>query len=121
MRRVTGLDEFVEKYVDSFTAWDILTLFGTSPNRLSKPDEIAGLVGRPQGAVESCLKVLAEKGFFEIEVVPGRVYYHWKPEESLCAGLHEFVTATADRRGRLRALSALLRKISSATAGGELN
>ena len=117
---VSDLEEFVETYVDSFVAWDVLTLFGTSPNRHSNPTDIAQLVGRPQAMVDACLSSLAEKGFFLAEDSGGKTFYHWKPNADLARKVDGFVKATADRRGRLRALSILLRKVGGTASGNPL-
>jgi len=80
------------------------------------PSDIAQLVGRSEVAVEGCLRELAESGFFEVEKAPGRVYYHWRPKPKLKADLERFIAATGDRRGRLKALSLLLRKLGTVGA-----
>lgn len=112
--RIPDVDGFVEDYIDSFAAWDILCLYGTKPNRLSLPCDIAELVGRPTQLVEECLRSLAQKGFFKVERSTERCHYHWAPDPKLAARLKRFVSATTDRRLRLKALSILLRKLGPA-------
>ena len=113
---LADVDSFVNFYVDSFTDWDILTLYGSSPHNLSPVEDIAMEVGRSEDVVESCLTSLAEKGFFVVERSPGGTRYRWRPDGELAASVERFVNATADRRGRLKALSVLLRKLGPSSS-----
>lgn len=117
--RTSDVDAFVERYVDSFAAWDILTLYGTSPNRLCDVCDIAELVGRPEALVEESLRTLADKGFFRIEESSGRSFFHFEPSPALADELGGFISATTDRRGRLKALSVLLRRLGPSGAADE--
>lgn len=109
-----AVEDFVDAYIDSFTTWDILSLFGSTPGQSALPGDVAQLVGRPEPAVDTCLRRLVEKGFFVTEPGPGARRYAWHPSPELARSLSAFVKATSDRRGRLRALSLLLRKLGSA-------
>lgn len=108
------VEAFVEGYVDSFATWDILALYGTSPNRLCDARHIAEAIGRPEPQVERSLRSLVEKGFFRLEGAEPQDFYHFDPEPGLARELGAFVAATSDRRGRLKALSVLLRKLGPA-------
>lgn len=108
-----ALDDFIDAYVDSFTSWDILNLYGTDSSRLCAPKQIAQLVGRPEASVRESLDTLVAKGFFQVEEGSDAAYYHWKPTRDLAQQVDAFVEATSDRRGRLRALSVLLRKLGA--------
>jgi DNA-binding MarR family transcriptional regulator len=110
---VDAVEDFVNAYVDSFTTWDILSLFGSTPGESVMPGDIAQLVGRPEPAVDTCLRRLVEKGFFVAEPGRGARRYVWSPSPELERSLTAFIKATSDRRGRLRALSLLLRKLGT--------
>jgi hypothetical protein len=115
-----AVEEFVNAYVDSFTTWDILSLFGSTPGGSTVPCDIAQLVGRPEPAVDTCLKRLVDKGFFVSEPGRGAGRYAWRPSPELERSLAAFMKATSDRRGRLRALSLLLRKLGTSGARDRL-
>ena len=117
---VDAVEDFVNAYVDSFTTWDILSLFGSTPGGSAVPGDIAQLVGRPEPAVDICLRRLVDKGFFVTEPGRGVGGYSWKPSPELERSLAAFMKATSDRRGRLRALSLLLRKLGSGGARDRL-
>jgi hypothetical protein len=107
-----GTGEFVRDYIDSFTTWDILSRFGAAPEALADPRVLASELGRPVDVLDSCLRALADKGFFRRESAPSGPCYRWSPDDPLASRLQEFMAATADRRGRLTALSVLLRKLA---------
>lgn len=115
------VEEFVDSYLDSFTTWDVLSLFGSTPGSSAMPGDIAQLVGRPEAAVETCLGRLVEKGFFEAEPGRGTKRYVWNPKPELARSLAAFIKATSDRRGRLKALSLLLRKLGSGSPRDRLD
>lgn len=99
------LDRFVEVYVTSFLAWDILLHFHRYEQERFAADDLVRLLGREARDVERALRDLTEKDVLECDDST----YRFCAAKELRDSIDKFVKALGDRETRLNVLTAVLR------------
>jgi len=107
----TDILEFVEKYVDTFAAWDLLRYFHENPASDHTVSEIALEIGRKESSIAEPLERLKEMGLVTSEIVTGEeTSYKYAAPPEFCWSMERFLEATRDRTNRLAVVSIVLRK-----------
>ena len=103
--------DFVDRYIDSFVTWDVLTYFHENPGIERKISGIALDVGRRVESLEPPLKTLTDLGMLRAEVEPGdETAYSYTPTSDFNIQMERFLDATHDRTNRLAIVSKVLQK-----------
>ncbi len=107
----TDILEFVEKYVDTFAAWDLLKYFHENPVSEHSISEIALEIGRKESSIIEPLSRLVELGLVSGESIAGEehMYKYTAPAEFRWS-MEKFLEATRDRTNRLAVVSIILKK-----------
>ena len=100
---------FVDAYVPSFEAWDVLMYFAAHPDGPVGPDDLARNIGRRPGDLAAAALQLAEQGV--LEPGPDGTWYLSEGSE-FRHGLRVFTEAIGDQRRRLLVLTHLLQNLS---------
>jgi len=103
------IEEFIEKYIDSFTEWDLLVFFEKHPKAKDTPRNIAAHIGRREWKVEKSLNALVDKGILSVER-DDRPLYTYNPSLERRNLIKRFVKALNVRGERLAILAMLLNK-----------
>lgn len=107
----TDILEFVEKYIDTFAAWDLLRYFHENPLYEHSISEIALEIGRKESSITEPLYRLVELGLVSSEGMAGEepLYKYAAPAEFRWS-MEKFLDATRDRTNRLAVVSIVLKK-----------
>lgn len=103
------LEAFVNNYVDTFVAWDLLALFHKNPQLKETVSQLALRLGRKEKDVEEGAKRLTEKGILTATQSASPLYIYDPPAE-LRQKIDKFITALDARETRLQILSLILQK-----------
>lgn len=103
------LKEFVEGYVDSFVAWDLILFFYNNPEVTGDVVTLATRLGREEEAVEVAAKTLTAKGILREEA---KGIFTYRLSERTAEQIKKFVSALETTDGRLSVLLCVLEKIS---------
>ncbi len=103
------IEEFIERYIDSFTEWDLLVFFEKHPEVKDIPGNIAAHIGRREWEVEKSLNDLVDKGILTVER-DVRPLYAYNPSLEARNLIKRFVKALNVRGERLAILAMLLNK-----------
>lgn len=101
---------FIDKYVDSFLAWDVIVLFSHNPGLRDGAEEIAKFLGRKPEDLEEALEGLVKKGLIESACSEKSEVYFYNPSHQLARQVAEFVKVLGSREKRLAVLAKLLKK-----------
>ncbi len=108
-----GVKSFVESYVNSFVAWDLVLFFRDNPYAVGSPESLAQSIGRRGTDLQLQLERLAGAGILSREN-PSRhdaePVYSYHPPDSYREALEEFRSALRDRGARLLIVSWVLRQ-----------
>lgn len=104
--------QFVECYVRSLLAWDILVFFHRNPDAVLDCSGLASRLGRRVEEVEPELDALCDGHI--LQKAGGLVRY--KPAAELRAQVAEFVDACQDRGRRLALIALVLHRIGKGSA-----
>ena len=100
------LKKFIDKYVTSFLAWDLLIFFHTHPWTANGADELALKLGRRAEDIDQAAAELAEKSVLVCE----GALFSYSPAEETQVLIERFVHALDDREKRLLILTEVLQK-----------
>ncbi len=103
------LERFIQTYLDSFTAWDLISFFYYNPGVVDNLQGLAARLGRSAESVAEALEKLVEKGQVSKKGSPVEVYFY-TPDEEFKELVELFNQAIEDRLLRLKILSLLLKK-----------
>lgn len=98
---------FVEHYVDSLLAWDILVFFQRNPEAVLDPDGLATRLGRRTEEVEPEVESLCEARI--LQRAGGLIRY--RPSRELADEVSQFADACRDRGRRLALIALVLHRI----------
>ncbi len=104
---------FVERYIDSFIAWDLALFFRDNPYAVGCADSLAPSIGRGGSDLQLHLEKLADQGVLSRESWsedPGRPVYSYHPPEDYSADVEEFRHVLREREARLIIVSWVLRQ-----------
>ncbi len=107
------LKSFVERYINSFVAWDLALFFRDNPHAVGSADSLALSIGRRGADLQLPLERFAEQGVLERENSSrerSETVYSYHPPEEYQADLEEFRNALRDRSARLLIVSWVLRQ-----------
>lgn len=104
------MDEFLNKYIVSFIAWDIIVFFARNPGAFDTSEGIARRLGRKDEEVQKELKYLSKISFLTSRKTDeGEVYFLASNTENR-KFLDDFLLKMDNRIFRLKLLSRLLKK-----------
>lgn len=103
--------QFVERYVRSLLAWDILVFFHRNPEAVLDASGLASRLGRRIEEVEPEIDALCDARI--VQCAGGLIRYRPTPE--LRVNVSEFVEACQDRGRRLALIALVLHRIGKAT------
>lgn len=103
------LEAFVNNYVDTFVAWDLLALYHKNPRLKDTVSQLAQRLGRKEEDVEDGVKQLTKKGILTA-VQSASPLYTYDPPAELRQKIDKFVAALDVRETRLLILSLILQK-----------
>ncbi len=104
---------FVERYINSFVAWDLALFFRDNPHAVGSAESFAVNIGRRGADLQLPLEKLAEQGVLERTNSAGEkseTVYAYHPPEEYRADLEEFRSALKDRGARLLIVSWVLKQ-----------
>lgn len=105
------IQEFVDKYIDCFVAWDILSYFHENPDIERKLSGIALDIGRRVSTIEPSLDELVEQGVLARDMETGdEPSFSYTASAEFKMKMDRFLTATRDRTNRLAIVSKVLQK-----------
>ncbi|MEJ5186101.1 MAG: hypothetical protein WHT46_03360 [Candidatus Geothermincolales bacterium] len=110
------VEKFVEEYLDSFIAWDLILFFHENPYAVGTPSSLALSIGRLGSDIEPHLERLVEKGVLSREEKTGdaeEAIYSYRPTPEFEKMVMEFKRALRDRASRLIIVSKVLQKEAS--------
>lgn len=100
------LQLFVDTFVVSFLAWDIIVFFHKNSGASITGEQLAANLGRREDDVKRESDLLVDKGF----LIDRRGAYSTSGDEAMRQMTAEFYQALCDREKRLRILTAVLQK-----------
>jgi len=100
---------FVERYVESLLAWDVVVYFQRNPEAVLDAGVLASRLGRHTPEVEAAAQNLCESGLLECE--DGHFVY--RPDPKSRAQADKFAAACADRNRRLALIALVLHRIGT--------
>ncbi len=103
------MESFVEKYVDSFLAWDLIVFFHQNPQAIDSSYNLSLRLGRKERDVKEALKKLVEKGVLK-EKGEENPLYIYSPLDEVREKVDQFVQSLSSRTFRLQVLSLVLKK-----------
>lgn len=102
---------FVNKYIDSFVVWDILSYFHDRPDFERKSTDIALDIGRRDSTIKPWLEKLVEQNILATEDEEGdELTYRYVARSDFKLQMDKFIAATRDRTMRLAIVSKVLQK-----------
>lgn len=101
---------FVERYVGSLLAWDILVFFHRNQDAVLDANGLATRLGRKEEEIEPEAAALCDAKI--LQCAGGLIRY--KPSPQLDAEVGEFVDACQDRGRRLALIALVLHRIGKA-------
>ncbi len=104
------IDEFIDKYVVSFIAWDLLVFFARNPGAFDTPEGIARRLGRKADEVQKGLKHLSANSLLTTKKTDRGEVYFLSTNPEIRKVLDEFLMRMDNRSFRLNLLSRLLKK-----------
>lgn len=102
--------DFVDQHVSSLLAWDILVFFHRNADAVLDVEALAARLGRRAEEVEPEIEAMCAG---RILTCPGGLV-KYEPDESVKAGVVEFVEACQDRDRRLALIALVLHRIGRA-------
>jgi len=102
-----AVTQFVERYVRSLLAWDILVFFHRNPDAVLDASGLASRLGRRIEEVEPEIDALCDARI--VQCAGGLIRYRPTPE--LRVDVAEFVEACQDRGRRLALIALVLHRI----------
>jgi hypothetical protein len=103
------MEEFLDNYIDSFIAWDLIVFFHTNSGVIDTPSGLAARLGRHEDEVKRALEQLCQKGVLGKKHKDATLYFY-TPSEEIKKDIDHFVRSLDNRSFRLQILSALLRR-----------
>lgn len=100
------LQLFVDTFVVSFLAWDVIVFFHKNSGTSITAEQLAANLGRREDDVKRECGLLTEKAF----LTDRRGAYMISTEEAMRQRAADFYQALCDREKRLRILTAVLQK-----------
>ncbi len=110
---------FVERYINSFIAWDLALFFRDNPYAVGSAESLAQGIGRRGSDLQLPLEKLAELGILAKEnssCDPAGPVYSYQPPAEYREDLEEFRGALRDRAARLIIVSWVLRQEAGRSA-----
>ena len=104
---------FVERFIDSFIAWDLALFFRDNPYAVGSAESLAPSIGRRSSDLQLHMEKLAERGILCRESPPGdpgEPVYSYHPPEDYSVDVEEFRNALREREARLIIVSWVLRQ-----------
>lgn len=110
--RDSELESFVDRFVTSFAAWDLLVLLGAHPDLVDTPEQLAQRLGRNPKDIGAAASGMAEGRVLATGANPEGERTYGLSAEVRASGLVErFTAATADRDWRLELVRRVLAKL----------
>ena len=100
------LKNFVNRYITSFLAWDLVVFFHKNPGTADGAGELAIKLGRRAEDIERAASELADKAILKND----NLIYGYAPSEEARVMVAKFVQAINDREQRLLILTNVLQK-----------
>ncbi len=105
--------DFVEKNMDNFTTWEVLSFFHDNPEAGLTESRVAMSVGRHQDEVAGVIQSLVSKGTLAKEDDPGGLpTYRYAAKTSFRKEMDSFMAVAQDRTKRLSLVDLVLQKES---------
>lgn len=104
--------EFIEQYIDSFLAWDLVVFFFSNPQIVETVPGLALRLGRKAQEVKEAISKLADKGIVVMASIDPATY-RYNPSEEQKKLIERFVTQTADQIFRLQVLSLVMERVKA--------
>ena len=98
------LKNFVNRYITSFLAWDLVVFFHKNPGTADGAGALAVKLGRRAEEIERAASELADKAILK----NSSLIYAYDPPEATRAQVDKFVQAINDRETRLLILTKVL-------------
>lgn len=102
--------EFLERYVDSFIAWDLLIFFFHNPSSCDSADNIAARLGRTKSDIVPSLEKMVSNSLLDKKLSFGEEVYFYAASKELSERIKEFIDALESREKRLVMLTHVLQK-----------
>lgn len=110
MKALEGkLKEFVEGYIPSFLAWDLIVFFKLNPGTVDTALGISRRLGRAPAEVEEALEQLFKKSILRKKVFKNKSIYLFEPPQEIKEDIDEFVSSLEDDYFRISVLEFLLK------------
>lgn len=100
------LRDFIDQYVTSFLAWDILVFFHKNPGTADNTNDLSMKLGRRAEDIERAARDLAAKSVLRAD----NSLYRYIADDNLRDLIGKFTGALEDREKRLLILTAVLQK-----------
>jgi hypothetical protein len=107
--RDADLDIFVERFLVSFAAWDLLVLLRMQPDLAESTGQLAYRLGRSENEIASALGPMLAGGLVQNEEIGGETAYRLR--EGAVEELRRFGDATNDREWRLELVRRVLSRM----------
>ncbi len=103
------MEKFIEKYIDSFLAWDLIVFFHQNSEIKDSSHNLSLRLGRKEKDVREALVKLRDKRLLKEKGRKDPLYTYSPPDE-VKEKIDEFVKSLSSRTFRLQVLSLVLRK-----------
>lgn len=100
------LKNFINRYVTSFLAWDIIVFFCKNPGAAGAAGELAVRLGRRSEDIEQAAGGLVEKAV----LFSDNAVFTYRPDDDTRALIDKFVRAIDSREKRLLILTEVLQR-----------
>ena len=101
--------EFLQAKIDSFVKWDLIRFFHENPYTTDTAQNIARYAGRSVDAIKNDLAELAGAGVLEENQLGDMTVYSLSSDPKIRELMEDFVTASADRQFRVKAIYHIIR------------
>ena len=108
-----AVKDFVETYIDSFIAWDLILFFNDNPYTVGSASNVAMSIGRRGVDIEPHLEDLVKRNVLELESKADdntETLYSYNPPSGFEKTVVEFRRALRDRAARHIIVSKVLEK-----------
>ncbi len=100
------LRDFVNRYITSFLAWDLVVFFCKNPGTVDDAGQLAAKLGRRAEDIAQAAAELAEKDILK----SNNMVFRYSPAEETRVQVEKFVQALNNREQRLLILTKVLQR-----------
>lgn len=105
------LKSFIDKFITSYIAWDILTFFYDTRSKVkADSDEVSMLIGRDGSHVYPVIELMKNEGILSCTQENGRTIYSTNLQGQFYQVIRDFFEFTAKREGRLKTIYMITEK-----------